>query len=150
MTFVDVVVQGVSDPELIAASMKVTSRLMTTVQEKQGAKKLALPKGLTASDVVSRDTYNLDDMTLISSEPWDSTTSKPSRLPSGIQNIHTVFTYRASANDDIEKPVGRLPEKLVQRILAELDEVVIPLGKQRTNVWDPLRPTLRSVKLGSC
>eukprot|EP00971_Amphidinium_carterae_P205415 4076677-Amphidinium_carterae.1 len=88
-------------------------------------------------------------MTLISSEPWDSTTSKPSRLPPGVQNIHTVFTYKASTNTDVEKPVGRLPEKLVRKVLAELDEVVIPLGKQRTNVWDPLRPTLRSVNLGA-
>eukprot|EP00971_Amphidinium_carterae_P004750 95177-Amphidinium_carterae.1 len=34
-------------------------------------------------------------------------------------------------------------------VLAELDKVVIPLGKQRTNVWDPLHPTLRSVNLGA-
>eukprot|EP00971_Amphidinium_carterae_P169617 3360360-Amphidinium_carterae.1 len=31
----------------------------------------------------------------------------------------------------------------------ELNKVVIPLGKQRTNVWDPLRPTLRSVNIGA-
>eukprot|EP00971_Amphidinium_carterae_P315552 6272095-Amphidinium_carterae.1 len=138
-----------SDPELIAASMKVSERLMTVVQEKQGTKKFALPKGLKSCDVVKRDTYNLDDMTLISSEPWDSRRTKPSRLPKGVTNIHTVFTYRASADADIEKPVGRLPEKLVQTVLAELDKVVIPLGKQRTNDWDPLRPTLRSVNLGA-
>eukprot|EP00971_Amphidinium_carterae_P254211 5046690-Amphidinium_carterae.1 len=34
-----------SDPELIAASMKFSERLMTVAQEKQGAKKYALPKG---------------------------------------------------------------------------------------------------------
>eukprot|EP00971_Amphidinium_carterae_P061712 1221950-Amphidinium_carterae.1 len=67
----------------------------------------------------------------------------------GVKNIHTVFTYRASADVDVEKPIGRLPEKLVQTVLTELDKVVIPLGKQRTNVWDPLRPTLRSVNLGA-
>eukprot|EP00971_Amphidinium_carterae_P245498 4875033-Amphidinium_carterae.1 len=138
-----------SDPELIAASMKISERLMTVVQEKQGTRKYALPKGLKASDIVKRDTYNLDDMMLISSEPWDSTCSKPSRLPTGVTNIHTVFTYRASTNVDVEKPLGRLPEKLVQNVLAELDKVVIPLGKQRTNVWDPLRPTLRSINLGA-
>eukprot|EP00971_Amphidinium_carterae_P031406 618569-Amphidinium_carterae.1 len=83
-------------------------------------------------------------MVLISSDPWDSSCTKSSRLPPGVKNIHTVLTYRASADIEVEKPIGRLPEKLVQTVLAELDKVVIPLGKQRTNVWDPLRPTLRS------
>eukprot|EP00971_Amphidinium_carterae_P070140 1387792-Amphidinium_carterae.2 len=92
--------------------MKVSECLMTVVQEKHGAKKYALPKGVKSTDIVKRDTYNLDDMVLISSEPWDSSCPKPSRLPAGVKNIHTVFTYRASADVDIEKPVGRLPEKL--------------------------------------
>eukprot|EP00971_Amphidinium_carterae_P240185 4768754-Amphidinium_carterae.1 len=72
-----------------AASMKVSERLMTVVQEKQGTRKFALPKGLKAGDIVKRDTYNLGDMMLISSEPWDSSRTKPSRLPTGVKNIHT-------------------------------------------------------------
>eukprot|EP00971_Amphidinium_carterae_P189102 3754081-Amphidinium_carterae.1 len=96
-----------------------------------------------------RDTYNVDDMTLISSDVWSESGQTTTRLPTGDKNIHTVFTYRASANVEVEKPIGRLPEKLVGTVLSELDKVVIPLGKQRTNVWDPLRPTLRSVNLGA-
>eukprot|EP00971_Amphidinium_carterae_P096751 1915206-Amphidinium_carterae.1 len=127
--------------------MRASALLMTVVQEKQGARKYAMPKGLKNADIVKRDTYNLDDMTLISSDAWSESGQTSARLPTGVKNIHTVFTYRASANVEVEKPIGRLPEKLVTAVLAELDKVVIPLGKQRTNVWDPLRPTLRSVNL---
>eukprot|EP00971_Amphidinium_carterae_P185163 3677179-Amphidinium_carterae.1 len=86
-----------SDPELIAASAstRASALLMTVVQEKQGAKKYALPKGLKNADIVKRDTYNLDDMALISSDPWSESCQTPARLPSGVKNIHTVFTYRA-------------------------------------------------------
>eukprot|EP00971_Amphidinium_carterae_P210581 4178620-Amphidinium_carterae.1 len=48
--------------ELIAASMKVSECLMTVVQEKHGAKKFAMPKGVKSNDIVKRETYNLDDM----------------------------------------------------------------------------------------
>eukprot|EP00971_Amphidinium_carterae_P057166 1130380-Amphidinium_carterae.1 len=70
--------------------MRASALLMTVVQEKQGAKTFAMPKGLKSADI-----------------------------------------------------------KLVTTVLAELDRVVISLEKQRTNVWDPLRPTLRSVNLGA-
>eukprot|EP00971_Amphidinium_carterae_P027276 537391-Amphidinium_carterae.1 len=71
---------------------------MTVVQEKQGAKKFAKPKGLKNADIVKRDTYNMDDMTLISSDVWNEGDQSRSKLPTGVRNIHTVFTYRASAN----------------------------------------------------
>eukprot|EP00971_Amphidinium_carterae_P171747 3405269-Amphidinium_carterae.1 len=83
---------------------------MTIVQEKQGAKKYALPKELKNADIVKRDTYNLDDMALISSDTWSASCQTPARLPSGVKNTHTVFTYRASADVEVEKPIGRLPE----------------------------------------
>eukprot|EP00971_Amphidinium_carterae_P047187 929378-Amphidinium_carterae.1 len=71
---------------------------MTVVQEKQGAKKFAKPQGLKDTDIVKRDAYNLDDMTLISSDVWNESAQSNSKLPTGVKNIHTVFTYRASAN----------------------------------------------------
>eukprot|EP00971_Amphidinium_carterae_P133899 2653085-Amphidinium_carterae.1 len=88
-------------------------------------------------------------MTLVTSERWEpaSTKKKESRLPQGVTNIHTMLTCKAQ--HERLKPVGRLPAKLVQTMLDELDKLVIPLGKQRTNVRDPLRPTLRSVNIGS-
>eukprot|EP00971_Amphidinium_carterae_P304731 6055590-Amphidinium_carterae.1 len=46
--------------------MRASALLMTVVQEKQGARKHAMPKGLI---IVKRDTHNLDDMTLISTSP---------------------------------------------------------------------------------
>eukprot|EP00971_Amphidinium_carterae_P303221 6025051-Amphidinium_carterae.1 len=61
-------------------------------------------------------------MTLISSDVWNESAQPCSKLPTGVKNIHTVFTYRASANVEIEKPIGRLPEKLVMTVLAELDK----------------------------
>eukprot|EP00971_Amphidinium_carterae_P299489 5950236-Amphidinium_carterae.1 len=51
-------------------------------------------KGLKNTDIVKRDTY----MTLISSDVWNESAQPSSELPTGIKNIHTVFTYRASAN----------------------------------------------------
>eukprot|EP00971_Amphidinium_carterae_P149757 2969067-Amphidinium_carterae.3 len=132
-------------PEIVAAS----SKLLTHVQEEKG-KNYPLPKGTRTTDIVSRYTYNLDDMTFVSSGKWDPTLikKKESRLPPGVTNIHTVFTYKAQ--QERLKPVGRLSAKLVQTMLDELGKVVIALGKQRTNVWDPLCPTLRSVTLGAC
>eukprot|EP00971_Amphidinium_carterae_P182394 3619956-Amphidinium_carterae.1 len=62
---------------------------MTVVQEKHGAKKFVRPKGVKSNDIVKRETYNLDDMVLISSDPWDSSCTKHSRLPTGVKNIHT-------------------------------------------------------------
>eukprot|EP00971_Amphidinium_carterae_P123856 2453228-Amphidinium_carterae.1 len=61
-------------------------------------------------------------MALISSDPWSESFQTPARLPSGVKSIHTVFTYRANANVEVEKPIGRLPEKLVMTVLAELDK----------------------------
>eukprot|EP00971_Amphidinium_carterae_P231496 4594350-Amphidinium_carterae.1 len=62
---------------------------MTVVQEKQGAKKFAMPEGLKNSDIVKRDTYKLDDMTLISSDIWNESAQTCSKLPTGVKNIHT-------------------------------------------------------------
>eukprot|EP00971_Amphidinium_carterae_P093490 1850217-Amphidinium_carterae.2 len=48
-----------------------------------------------------------------------------------------------------EPDVKRLPIKLAVKMVKLLDGVVIPLAKRRTNLWDPLRPTLPSVNLGA-
>eukprot|EP00971_Amphidinium_carterae_P081273 1607870-Amphidinium_carterae.1 len=66
------------EPEIVAAS----SKLLTHVQEKQGNNNFAFPKGIQTTDIVSRDTYNLDDMTLVSSDKWNpkSVKKKESRL----------------------------------------------------------------------
>eukprot|EP00971_Amphidinium_carterae_P145057 2873720-Amphidinium_carterae.1 len=64
-----------SNPELIAASalMRASALLMTVVQDKQGAKKFAKPKGLKSADI----------------------------LPTGVKNIYTVFTHKASADVEV-------------------------------------------------
>eukprot|EP00971_Amphidinium_carterae_P055316 1090290-Amphidinium_carterae.3 len=49
------------EPVILAASMK----LLTHAQEETGRKKFA---SLQTHDVISRDTYNLDDMTLVASD----------------------------------------------------------------------------------
>eukprot|EP00971_Amphidinium_carterae_P123805 2452071-Amphidinium_carterae.1 len=43
---------------------------------------------------------------------WSESLQTCSKLPTGVKNIHTVFTYKASADVEVEKPIGRLPEKL--------------------------------------
>eukprot|EP00971_Amphidinium_carterae_P110630 2191280-Amphidinium_carterae.1 len=78
--------------------MRASALLMTVVQEKQGAKKFAKPKVLKSADIVKRETYNLDDMTLISSDLWSESSQTCSKLPTGVKNIHNVFTYKASAD----------------------------------------------------
>eukprot|EP00971_Amphidinium_carterae_P135296 2681381-Amphidinium_carterae.2 len=60
-----------------------------------------------------------------------------------VTNTHIIFTYKACSDETT--PNQRLPAKLAKKTL-----VVIPLGKQRTNVWDPLKQDLRSVNLGAC
>eukprot|EP00971_Amphidinium_carterae_P054306 1069858-Amphidinium_carterae.2 len=132
-----------TEPEIVAA----TGKLMTVVQEGKGKKRFAVPKGVRISDVVSRVTYDMDNFNLISTEywnPYEKKRSKPS--PPGVSNIHTIFTYQSQVNTD---DVKRLPPKLSDKMVKLLEGVVIPLARQRTNVWDPLKPTLRSVNLGA-
>eukprot|EP00971_Amphidinium_carterae_P173311 3435838-Amphidinium_carterae.1 len=120
---------------------------MTVVQEGKGKKRFAVPKGVRISDVVSRVTYDMDNFNLICMEDWNPNEKKKSKpLPLGVFNIHTIFTYQSQVNTD---DVKRLPPKLSGKMVKLLDGVKIPLAKQRTNVWDPLKPTLRSVNLGA-
>eukprot|EP00971_Amphidinium_carterae_P243878 4843045-Amphidinium_carterae.3 len=84
---VDGAAPALRDPKILAAS----SKLLTLVQEGRG-----IPKGVKSSDVISRETYDLDSLKLVSSEEWNSSeVKKISPLPPGDSNIHTVFTYKA-------------------------------------------------------
>eukprot|EP00971_Amphidinium_carterae_P149330 2960634-Amphidinium_carterae.3 len=82
-------------------------------------------------------------------EDWNTgekNKKKSKLLPPGVSNIHTLFTHQSQVNTD---DVKRLPPKLAGKMVKLLEEVTIPLARQRTNVWDPLKPTLRSVNLGA-
>eukprot|EP00971_Amphidinium_carterae_P280627 5571022-Amphidinium_carterae.2 len=51
-----------------------------------------------------------------------------------------------------DQDVKRLPTELAAQVVKTvkiLDKVIIPVAKQRTNVWDPPKPSLRSVNLGA-